>query len=443
MARVFLSYRRADGRYAVGWIAERLQRLDAVSEVKTAFRDGNLRCGDDFPAALADEVEGCDVFIAVIGPHWRGVRDDGPARILDRSDWVGRELTGALERLERGEVAVFPILVGGADAVSAADLLPEHQKLADINAKSFDDEAGLDTIVADLAARLQEIDDARARVAGLDDEISLYPLRPHPGLVVGAVVAGAVAGLLGWLFASSADFVTDAGPLYRVSVTAGYGVGATLAVLGVAYLWVVFRGRLAIDWLRSGRAIAGLVAVFAWASWSYGRAGIDELVNAVVGDVLAAPWIVVLIGFAYARPTCDARDLGERARMVGELDRASVIATRAGAVLLALGQVPAARVQLNAGEGGVTSIAVGAGVLSTVALAVALLWNRSRLERASVELRAEIAHLKKVHRDHAEEHLVDGPLPANPWRLTLWVLLPVVTGVAVAVASAAWDLSAV
>ena len=39
MARVFISYRRADGQYAVGWIEERLARLDEVTSVRTAFRD--------------------------------------------------------------------------------------------------------------------------------------------------------------------------------------------------------------------------------------------------------------------------------------------------------------------------------------------------------------------------------------------------------------------
>ena len=90
MARVFLSYRRADGRYAVGWIAERLTKLDEVTEVRTAFRDGELRCGDDFPAALAGEIESCDVLVAVIGPNWLGRRAEGTPRIQDPTDWVGR-----------------------------------------------------------------------------------------------------------------------------------------------------------------------------------------------------------------------------------------------------------------------------------------------------------------------------------------------------------------
>jgi len=37
MARVFVSYRRADGRMAVDWIAERLTTLDAINGVETAF----------------------------------------------------------------------------------------------------------------------------------------------------------------------------------------------------------------------------------------------------------------------------------------------------------------------------------------------------------------------------------------------------------------------
>ena len=42
MARVFISYRRADGQYAVGWIEERLREISGDDGVTTAFRDSDL-----------------------------------------------------------------------------------------------------------------------------------------------------------------------------------------------------------------------------------------------------------------------------------------------------------------------------------------------------------------------------------------------------------------
>ena len=90
-----MSYRRADGRLAVDWIAERLGALDAVDGVESAFHDAALRVADNFPDALDTEIRECEIVVAVIGPEWEGRRDDGSARIRDEDDWVVRELAAA------------------------------------------------------------------------------------------------------------------------------------------------------------------------------------------------------------------------------------------------------------------------------------------------------------------------------------------------------------
>jgi hypothetical protein len=59
MARVFISYRRADGQYAVGWLAQRLAMMETDPTVEVAFRDGDLLAGDNFHDALAEKVREC------------------------------------------------------------------------------------------------------------------------------------------------------------------------------------------------------------------------------------------------------------------------------------------------------------------------------------------------------------------------------------------------
>ncbi len=190
MARVFISYRRADGQYAVGWIEERLRRLDEVTHLRTAFRDNSLRLGDDLGDRLADEVRDCDVLIAVVGPHWRGVRDDGSARIDDSIDWVGREIVSALADGKR----IIPVLIGGAEPLQAADLPEALRPFADLLAVRFEGLDDLELLERDLREYLDELDHERARLSGLDEPIVPPSARQPAWVWVLALVAGGAAG---------------------------------------------------------------------------------------------------------------------------------------------------------------------------------------------------------------------------------------------------------
>ena len=109
MPKVFVSYRRADGPYGVGWLAERLRRLD-LADPETVFVDATMRAGDDFPAVLEDAVRESSIVLAVIGPHWRGDRGEtSPARIMEQDDWVVRELRLADEHGKH----VMPVTLAG------------------------------------------------------------------------------------------------------------------------------------------------------------------------------------------------------------------------------------------------------------------------------------------------------------------------------------------
>ncbi|MDG2025670.1 MAG: toll/interleukin-1 receptor domain-containing protein [Acidimicrobiales bacterium] len=80
-ALVFVSYRRADGRLGVDWLAEQLGQRGTIDDVETAFHDAALRAGDHFPTELEEEIRGCRIVVAVMGPKWEGRRPDGSAKI--------------------------------------------------------------------------------------------------------------------------------------------------------------------------------------------------------------------------------------------------------------------------------------------------------------------------------------------------------------------------
>lgn len=188
-----MSYRRADGLYGVGWLAERLRSLDSITGVETAFHDAALRAGDDFPDALEREIAGSDLVVAMIGPGWWGRSEHGRSRIEDDDDWVVRELAAAFEQ----GTTVIPVVMGGADHPLASEVHPSIAEIARLHTLPFHDGRDLDTIVAHIESHLGDIDRERARLAGLEDPVEVPKLQRLPALVAGSVLAAAVGGVLG------------------------------------------------------------------------------------------------------------------------------------------------------------------------------------------------------------------------------------------------------
>jgi uracil-DNA glycosylase len=75
----------------------------------------------DFVQAVEEAVSACDVFLAVIGPHWLTVADNDGQRRLDQwNDFVRMEIAAALKQ----EKVVIPVLVGQGK-MPPPDELPE------------------------------------------------------------------------------------------------------------------------------------------------------------------------------------------------------------------------------------------------------------------------------------------------------------------------------
>ena len=114
--RIFISYRRDDSQAAAGRLFDRLSRHfpDQV------FIDVDaMEPGVDFVEKLEAELDKCDAFIAVIGPHWAGAADSGGRqRLNDPADYVRLEIESALRR----SIRVIPVLVDGGQ-------MPTHVQL--------------------------------------------------------------------------------------------------------------------------------------------------------------------------------------------------------------------------------------------------------------------------------------------------------------------------
>ncbi len=445
MARVFLSYRRADGRYAVGWIAERLRRLDEVTEVNTAFRDGELRCGDDFPAALAQEIENCDVLVAVIGPNWLGRRDDGNHRIRDPADWVGREIVSALSDGKR----VLPVLVGGAEPLVAADLGETLQALANLHSVSFDDGDDLEDLVEHLRSHLHEIDRERATVAGLDAPVEIPRLRIGAAVTALALLAAGVGVLVGWGIArafvagpaDAAAFGEHAGPWTAV-VMIQTGLWAAFAVLGWHFFWQHFRGDVRINWKPVLLTLAFGSLLLAWMVVAFGASAPIRFdaqrtwLLAILPPILLAPWVINAAGTAWTITNVQPHELGRRTRVLAELSRASRVSVAVLGVAMTLGVLAAAGIdhalrECDCGDTYQPQEVLALGAALSIALVGLTVWGRARLRQASIELDNDLRALAPDHRRHAQMHLVDDSLGLGVWWQIAVLALPLLMAIVV------------
>lgn len=137
MPTIFISYRRNDSGGHAGRIHDRLRQWFPVDEL---FIDVNsIGWGQDFPKELDDAVRMAKAILVLIGPDW------GPSLNCRASsphvDFVRREISISLQRWKTDEVAILPILVGGAKMPSIDDLdrgvADDIGKLLDIQGREF------------------------------------------------------------------------------------------------------------------------------------------------------------------------------------------------------------------------------------------------------------------------------------------------------------------
>lgn len=225
--RIFISYRRADSIAVTGRLYDRLVQAFGESYI---FKDVNkIPLGANFKSILEEEVESCDVLLAIIGDEWLYVTDDNNHRRLDNpDDFVRIEVKVALDR--ENDTLLIPVLVNNALMPSTAELPDDLDELAFRNAAVVRNDPDFNT-------------DVQRLIEEIKGHFSIQPSRPvqRATRVRWAAIAGllvVLAGLLFWTLrppSGSNDSVTlpppEAGK-YRVLVAEiPGGSGATSAVV--------------------------------------------------------------------------------------------------------------------------------------------------------------------------------------------------------------------
>ncbi len=128
MSKILISYRREDSADATGRIYDRRVQQFGRTAV---FKDvDSIPLGINFRKHLDEQVGKCDVFLAVIGPDWMGIKaGEGKSRLDDPRDFVRIEIESALQR----QIPVIPVLVRGATIPDPERLPSSLQELSDRN----------------------------------------------------------------------------------------------------------------------------------------------------------------------------------------------------------------------------------------------------------------------------------------------------------------------
>lgn len=117
---IFISYRRSDSAGESGRLSDELSARFGAHQV---FMDVDaIQPGRDFRKAIRENVGGCSVLLAIIGPEWAETKTvAGGRRLDDENDYVRLELATALRR----DIPVVPVLIRGAQ-MPRVDQLPEE-----------------------------------------------------------------------------------------------------------------------------------------------------------------------------------------------------------------------------------------------------------------------------------------------------------------------------
>ena len=132
MARVVISYRRADSAAIAGRIADQLKARFGDDSV---FMDiDNIPLGVDYRDHIKGELQKSELLVVVIGPRWLAPDPDGTRRIHNEADPVRVEIETALSE----KVPVIPVLVENAVMPTVKDLPASLHGFAFLNAAEVD-----------------------------------------------------------------------------------------------------------------------------------------------------------------------------------------------------------------------------------------------------------------------------------------------------------------
>jgi hypothetical protein len=136
---IFISYRREENRYQARMIFNALQKTNTH-----AFYDfDSIPLGQDFKKIIMDQVQKCDVLLALVGRSWATCLDPktGLRRLDNADDFVRIEIGTALDR----GIPVVPVLLDDASLPETDQLPNDLRSLFDrqaefISFRTFDDD---------------------------------------------------------------------------------------------------------------------------------------------------------------------------------------------------------------------------------------------------------------------------------------------------------------
>lgn len=155
MSAIFLCYRRDDSAGFAGRLTDALEIAFGSGSV---FRDvDDIRPGEDFTEAIKTQLRGVSAVLVMIGPRWLTASADGRRRLDAADDFVHLEIQAALASGK----TLIPLLVGGANMPTGAELPPALMGLARLQAVVLSDanwRLDVEHLVADLHALLPNPD---------------------------------------------------------------------------------------------------------------------------------------------------------------------------------------------------------------------------------------------------------------------------------------------
>jgi hypothetical protein len=133
MSSIFISYRRVGALVHARALFERLRHEFGPNEVFIDLE--GVDYGLDFIDILNEQLNGCQVMLAVIDPQWATAVDKQGRRRIDREfDYVRVEIVTALGR----GIRTVPVLIDGAEMPDASDLPEPLRPLTRRNALMLD-----------------------------------------------------------------------------------------------------------------------------------------------------------------------------------------------------------------------------------------------------------------------------------------------------------------
>jgi SIR2-like domain/TIR domain len=132
--QVFISYRRSDAQSAARQLAEALKSRFGPDHV--FFDTHDIVAGAEWRSSTVQRVQGSDVVLAIVGPHWAAMADERAHR--SARDHMDEDLVRVeIESAFKHGAMVIPVLVDDAQMPARESLPRPFRPLADVQAQTL------------------------------------------------------------------------------------------------------------------------------------------------------------------------------------------------------------------------------------------------------------------------------------------------------------------